>query len=93
MNTELEGRFVILPAENYQELMSKVYGIAEYIEFLKKSDNHLITTDELLKYVHVSKSTLQHYRDRNLIRFTKRGRKILYSRSEVIEDLKRLNKE
>ena len=86
------GNFVFIPEEDYNQLKLKVDGIYEYITFLKKSDDQLITTDELLKYVPISKSTLQHYRDRKLIRFTQRGRKILYSRTEVIDDLKNMNK-
>ena len=92
MNKELEGRFVFLPAENYEELISKVYGIAEYIEFLKKSDDRLITTDELLQHITISKRTLQNYRDRKVIRYIKKGRKILYSLNEVLEDLKNTGK-
>ncbi len=86
------GNYIYLIEGDYDQLKTKVDGIYEYIEYLKNSDNRLITTEELLDYIPISKSTLQHYRTRKLIRFTQRGRKILYSRSEVMEDLKNMNK-
>ena len=92
MNNQLEGNFVIMPAQNYELLMTKVDGIAEYLDFLKKSDDRLITTEQLLGFISISKSTLQHYRDKKLIRFRQSGRKILYSLAEVQEDLKAMNK-
>jgi len=82
----------MIPEEDYYGITKKIDYILEYVEFLKKSDERLITTDELLRFVPVSRRTLQHYRDRGLIRFTKRGRKVLYTRSEVIADLKGLGK-
>ena len=92
MNTLPEGNLIFMPAPDYLRLVSRIDVIADFIENQKKSDVRLITTEELLNYIPISRSTLQHYRDRNLIRFTKRGRKILYSRWEVIEDLKNMNK-
>ena len=92
MNQELVNTFYTMPAPDYYQLKSKVDGIFEYIESQKKMDNRLIDTEELLKHIPIGKSTLQHYRERKLIRFTQRGRKILYSLTEVIEDLKNMNK-
>ena len=86
------ANFIFLPEDDYGHLKTKVDGIFEYIEYLRKSDNRLITTEQLLEFIPISKSTLQHYRNRGLIRFTQRGRKILYSLSEVTEDLKNMNK-
>ncbi len=83
---------IMIPEEDYYGITKKIDYILEYVEFLKKSDERLITTDELLRFVPVSRRTLQHYCDRGLIRFTKRGRKVLYTRSEVIADLKGLGK-
>lgn len=86
------GNFIFLPEDDYNQVKTKVDGIYDYIEHQKKSDNRLINTDELLENIPISKSTLQHYRNRKLIRFTQHGRKILYSRSEVIADLMNMNK-
>jgi hypothetical protein len=83
---------VLIPEEEYNGISKKIDNILDYLTYLKKSDERLITTEELLQYVPVSRRTLQHYRDRGLIRFTKRGRKVLYSRNEVIEDLKGISK-
>jgi len=86
------GNYVMISEDEYNGITKKIDFLVEYVDYLKKSDERLITTEELLQYVPVSRRTLQHYRDRGLIRFTKRGRKVLYSRNEVIEDLKGISK-
>jgi len=86
------ANFIYLSEADYGQLRTKVDGIYEYIEYLRQSDNRLITTEQLLEFIPIGKSTLQHYRNRGLIRFIQRGRKILYSLSEVMEDLKNMNK-
>lgn len=82
------GNFFMIPEDEYHGLKSQVDAIYNYIEFLKKSDDRLITTEELLKHIPVSRRNLQNYRDRKIIRFVKKGRKILYSLNDVLEDLK-----
>jgi len=82
----------MIAEDEYNGLKSKVDGIYEYINFLKKSDNRLITTEELLQHIPISKRALQNYRDHKIIRFVKKGRKVLYSLNDVIEDLKKADK-
>jgi predicted transcriptional regulator len=83
---------VLIPEEEYNVISKKIDNILDYLTYQKKSDERLINTEELLLSVPVCRRTLQKYRDRGLIRFTKRGRKVLYSRQEVIEDLKGIRK-
>ena len=92
MNFDLNNCQVTIPAKDYNLLLSKIDSISEHIEFLKKSDNRLVATEELLGHIPISKSTLQTYRIRNLIRYTKVGRKVMFSIPDVIEDLKKINK-
>jgi len=82
------GNFIMIPEDEYHGMKSQVDAIYKYIEFLKKSDDRLITTEELLKHIPISRRNLQNYRDRKVIRFVKKGRKILYSLNDVLEDLK-----
>lgn len=82
------GNFIMIPEDEYHGLKSQVDEIHKYIEFLKKSDDRLITIEELLQHIPVSRRNLQNYRDRKVIRFVKKGRKILYSLNDVLDDLK-----
>ena len=82
------GNFIMIPEDEYHGLKSQVDEIYKYIELLKKSDNKLITTEELLNHIPISRRNLQNYRDRKIIRFVRKGRKILYSLNDVLEDLK-----
>ena len=82
------GTCFTLTEEEFNELKVKIDFIYQYVESLKKADNRLITTDELLQHIPVSRRALQNYRDRKIIRFTKKGRKVMYSLSEVLDDLK-----
>ncbi len=42
---------IMIPEEDYYGITKKIDYILEYVEFLKKSDERLITTDELLRFV------------------------------------------
>jgi len=86
------GNFIMIPEEDYSGLKTKIDWIYDYIEFLKKSDDRLMTSGELLQHIPISKRTLQNYRDRKVIRYIRKGRKVLYSLNEVIEDLKNAEK-
>lgn len=39
--------------------------------------------DEVMKMLHISSKTLQNYRDRRIIPFTKIGKKIFYNKKEI----------
>ena len=78
--------FILSENEN-TEINSKLDKILLWIEQFEKQDKELLTTDQLLKHVPVSRRTLQNYRDRKIIRFHRVGRKILYSLYEVKQDL------
>lgn len=43
----------------------------------------LLTTDEVAKILHISKRSLQNYRDRKLIEFIQCGRNILYTEDGI----------
>jgi len=54
-------------------------------EYFEKSK--ILTIDETCGLLHVSKRTLQRYRDERLIRFSQIGNKITFRMSDVIQFL------
>ncbi len=74
----------------YSEINMKLDKLLQWIEQNEKQDKELLTTDQLLKYIPISRRTMQNYRDRKVIRFRKIGRKILYNLYEVKQDLEKV---
>lgn len=52
-------------------------------EYFEKSK--ILTTDETCALLHISRRTLQNYRDKRLIKFTQVGRKITYRMPDVLQ--------
>ncbi|MGN8224532.1 helix-turn-helix domain-containing protein [Gracilimonas sp. BCB1] len=49
------------------------------------SDKELLTNDEAIDFLGVSKSTLQRYRSSGKLKYSKVGNKIFYHRDDIIE--------
>jgi len=81
--------FILSENEN-TEINAKLDKILLWIEQNEKQDKELLTTDQLLMYIPISRRTLQNYRDRKIIRFRQVGRKILYNLYEVKQDLAKI---
>jgi len=58
----------------------KKFDTSEYFEKSK-----ILNTDETCELMHISRRTLQNYRDKRLIKFTKVGRKITYRMPDVLQ--------
>lgn len=48
----------------------------------------ILTSDEVMKLLNISTTTLQHWRDKNKIPFTRLGNKIFYNKAEILKALK-----
>jgi len=81
--------FILSENEN-TEINAKLDKILLWIEQNEKQDKELLTTDQQLMYIPISRRTLQNYRDRKIIRFRQVGRKILYNLYEVKQDLAKI---
>lgn len=52
---------------------------------------HIITTKECMEWLNISRTTLWNLRRNQIIPFIRCGNKILYSRSQVLESLTKIN--
>ena len=82
---------LINPIELLIQINTKLDRIEEKLrkfdasEYYEKSK--ILNTDETCKLMHVSMRTLQNYRDKRLIKFTKVSRKITYRMPDVLQFL------
>jgi len=70
-----------LKLDRIEEKLSRFDG-SEYFDKSK-----ILTIDETCALMHVSKRTLQRYRDERLIRFSQIGSKITFRMSDVLQFL------
>lgn len=47
----------------------------------------LLTSDEVMKFLNISTTTLQNWRDNNKIPFQRMGNKIFYSKAQIMSSL------
>jgi hypothetical protein len=77
---------IIIPKDQFQELLSKVDQIHLQVSSLnKKPDDVLIDNPEFIAYMHISKRTAQTWRDEKRIPFTQIGAKIYYKLADVMK--------
>ena len=82
---------LINPIELLIQINAKLDRIEEKLrkfdasEYYEKSK--ILNTDETCELMHISRRTLQNYRDKRLIKFTQVGRKITYRMPDVIQFL------
>lgn len=65
-----------------KKLLEKDYFLTRH------GDGEFMTNDAVMKYLGLSRPTLQRYRDSGRLPFSKIGRKVYYRRSDVEELLK-----
>lgn len=82
---------ITIETEAFQRLMKKMEEIESKLDLQKNktplSENWLDNQD-VCQTLHISKRTLQHYRDSGLIPFAQIGSKIYYRASDIEEHLK-----
>lgn len=82
---------LINPIELLIQINAKLDRIEEKLrkfdasEYFEKSK--ILTSDETCELMHISRRTLQNYRDKRLIKFTQVGRKITYRMPDVLQFL------
>lgn len=80
---------LINPIELLIQINTKLDRIEEKLrkfdasEYYEKSK--ILNTDETCELMHISRRTLQNYRDKRLIKFTQVGRKITYRMPDVLQ--------
>lgn len=82
---------ITIESEAFQKLMNKLEAIesklASQKEFTPLSEKWLDNQD-VCQLLHISKRTLQHYRDTGVIPYSQIGSKIYYRAADVEEHLK-----
>ena len=82
---------LINPLELLIQINEKLDRIEEKLrkfdasEYFEKSK--ILTTDETCALLHISRRTLQNYRDKRLIKFSQVGRKITYRMPDLLQFL------
>ncbi len=77
---------IILSKDQYKELLDKITTIENMVSLTKEkpeSSNRIYSNDDLIEKLSVSKSTLQNYRNKGLLKFNKVGRKLFYTEEQV----------
>lgn len=78
-----------MTSEDYSDLLQKIEQIATNVERLKSGLTHkpLYTIEETCELLHISKRTLQKYRDEGMIPFTQVRNKIYFRDTDIEEFL------
>ena len=75
---------VTIESEAFQQIVEKIEAINERLTAKEKQPKDIwYDNDELTELLHVSKRTLQNYRDNGTISFSQLGNKIFYKASDV----------
>ena len=84
MTKEKKIEAVILPKEQYDELLTQVKQNNELLIQLRKDpDEVLLTNAGFCDYLKISKRTSQSYRDKRLVKFSQIGNQIFYKMSDI----------
>lgn len=80
---------IILPKDQFQDLISKVNQISNRIEKLVAiPGNDIIDNAEFIRIMKISKRTAQTWRDEKVISFSQIGAKVYYKFSDIEKLLK-----
>jgi len=69
--------------ESVKEQLTQISSKLETLEKTKSEDKKWLDNDEACAYLHVSKRTLQTYRDDGVLPFSQSGGKILYKTADL----------
>jgi excisionase family DNA binding protein len=71
------------------DFFSQVESIVRKVLSEKNTDeDKLLTSEEVMKLLNISITTLQNWRDEGRIPFKRMGNKMLYSKAEILNSLK-----
>ena len=85
----MTDKLVLITEEAFNQLNHKLDLLLHKSSTEDLKRNVWLTNDEVMKLLDVSKSTLQTYRDKQIIPFYQIGRKILYKATEIDEFMER----
>ena len=82
------SEIIILPKSEVDDLKAKLDHLITMVSNLGTASNRkMITNDQLISDLGISKKTAQNWRTNGLIRFMRVGRKIYYDLKDVHETL------
>ena len=75
---------IILPSEQFKELLAKVEEVKNAV-LNSKSDpgSEFLDNQQFIEFMNISKRTAQSWRDEGIISFSQVGSKIYYRKSDV----------
>ena len=78
---------VTIPSKDFQDLLTRLDEISQKLSAREKKPSEIwITNEELMSLLQVSRRTVQHYRDSNMLAVSTIGNRLYYRMSDV-EDL------
>lgn len=82
----MQGNITLSPTISVSDFLASIKDIVRQVmeETSNADDEELMTSDEVMALCKISHTTLQNWRNRSKIPYTKIGNKILYSRKEVL---------
>lgn len=82
---------ITIESEAFQRLMKKMEEIESKLDLQKEKtplSEKWLDNQDVCQLLHVSKRTLQHYRDTGIIPYSQIGSKIYYRATDIEEHLK-----
>lgn len=83
---------IILSSEQFDKLVEQVKTLNERVDKINKKDpldDRWLDIQDVCELLHISKRTLQSYRDRGILPFSQIGAKIYYKASDIQKHLEK----
>ncbi len=86
---EREKLMMVVDQSMLEAIITEIKELKQLIQARSSNGyaDEWITGKEVIKMLNISSKTLQNYRDRRIIPFTKIGKKIYYSKREINKQL------
>jgi len=81
---------IILSSEQFDKLVSQIEILNERVEKINRKDpleDRWLDIQDVCELLHISKRTLQSYRDKGILPFSQIGAKIYYKASDIQKHL------
>jgi len=83
---------MILSSEQFDKLVSQIETLNERVEKINKKDpleDRWLDIQDVCELLHISKRTLQSYRDKGILPFSQIGAKIYYKARDIQKHLEK----
>lgn len=83
---------MIISSEQFDKLVEQVKTLNEKVENINKKDplkDRWLDIQDVCELLHISKRTLQSYRDKGILPFSQTGAKIYYKASDIQKHLEK----